>query len=61
MDLLVSYGALKSWKDRLESNAWIWKFMFLSKLLRHCFALFWTCYVIFWNKELCWIVGLFFC
>ncbi|MFS7913463.1 hypothetical protein Hanom_Chr02g00142081 [Helianthus anomalus] len=59
MDLLVSYGALKSWKDGLESDAWIWKFMFLFQLLRQCFVLFWTCYVIFWNKGLCWIVGLF--
>ncbi|KAJ0637984.1 hypothetical protein HanOQP8_Chr17g0680181 [Helianthus annuus] len=47
MDLLVSYGALKSRKDGLESDAWIWKFMFLFQLLRQCFALFWTCYVIF--------------
>uniref|UniRef100_A0A251UML6 Transmembrane protein n=1 Tax=Helianthus annuus TaxID=4232 RepID=A0A251UML6_HELAN len=62
MDLLqVSYGALKSWKDGLESDAWIWKFMFLFQLLKQCFGLFWTCYVIFWNKGLCWIVGLFFC
>ncbi|MFS7910325.1 hypothetical protein Hanom_Chr02g00104971 [Helianthus anomalus] len=33
---------LESWKDRLESDAWIWKIMFLFRLLRQCFALFWT-------------------
>ncbi|MFS7961642.1 hypothetical protein Hanom_Chr08g00717501 [Helianthus anomalus] len=36
----------ESWKDGLESDAWIWKIMFLFPLLRQCFALFWTCYVI---------------
>ncbi|MFS8016282.1 hypothetical protein Hanom_Chr15g01366711 [Helianthus anomalus] len=36
----------ESWKYGLESDAWIWKIMFLFPLLRQCFALFWTCYVI---------------
>ncbi|MFS8010939.1 hypothetical protein Hanom_Chr14g01302881 [Helianthus anomalus] len=36
----------ESWKDALESDAWIWKIMFLFRLLRQCFALFWICYVI---------------
>ncbi|KAF5755200.1 hypothetical protein HanXRQr2_Chr17g0800011 [Helianthus annuus] len=35
-------------------------YVFISTF-KTMFCVIWTCYVIFWNKGLCWIVGLFFC
>ncbi|KAF5791200.1 hypothetical protein HanXRQr2_Chr09g0391951 [Helianthus annuus] len=38
---------LGSSKDGLESDEWIWKIMCLFRLLKQCYVLFSTCYVLF--------------